>query len=104
MTDILPPEACQSMAQLRDQIDRIDRDLLDLLAQRATYVDRAIVLKQNEGLPARTTGRVAEVIAKVRDGAASRDLDPELVERLWTELIEWAILHEARFLEPTSGK
>ncbi len=92
------------MAELREQIDRIDRGLLDLLGQRAGYIDRAIVLKQIEGLPARTTGRVAEVIAKVRDGAASCGLDPDLVERLWTELIEWAILHEARFLEPPSGK
>lgn len=104
MTDIRPPEACRTMAQLRDQIDRIDRDLLDLLSQRATYIDRAIVLKQKEGLPARTTSRVAEVIAKVRDGAASRGLDPDLIERLWTELIDWAILHEAPFLDPTSEK
>lgn len=98
MTDIRTPEACRTMAELREHIDRIDRDLLDLLSKRAACIDRAIVLKQKEGLPARTTGRVAEVIAKVRDGAMSRGLDPDLVERLWTELIEWAIRHESRFL------
>lgn len=95
---ILPPDACESMAALRGQIDRIDRALLDLLATRARYIDRAIVLKARENLPARTTGRVAEVIAHVRDGAIQRDLDPDLVERIWTEMIEWAIAHEARTL------
>lgn len=82
------------MAALRGQIDRIDRALLDLLAERVRYIDRAIVLKPRENLPARTTNRVAEVLANVRDGAAQRDLDPELVERIWTILIEAAITHE----------
>ncbi len=91
---ILSPEHCDTMADLRGQIDRIDRALLDLLAERARYIDRAIVLKPRENLPARTTGRVAEVITNVRLGATERGLDPELVERIWTELIEAAIIHE----------
>jgi isochorismate pyruvate lyase len=95
---ILPPAACETMAALRGQIDRIDRELLDLMAERARYIDRAVILKARESLPARTTGRVAEVIAHVRDGAIQRDLDPDLVERIWTEMIEWAIAHEARAL------
>ncbi|HMO06863.1 MAG TPA: chorismate mutase [Paracoccaceae bacterium] len=93
---ILPPDACENMAALRDQIDWIDRALLDLLAERSRYIDRAIVLKPRENLPARTTGRVAEVIANVRHGAAERGLDPDLAERIWTELIEAAIAHEAK--------
>jgi isochorismate pyruvate lyase len=94
----LPPEQCDNMAALRGQIDRIDRALLDLLAERARYIDRAIVLKPRENLPARTTGRVAEVIANVREGAASRGLDPDLVERIWSTVIEAAIAHEAKTL------
>jgi isochorismate pyruvate lyase len=93
---ILPPEHCETIADLRGQIDRIDRALLDLLAERARYIDRAIVLKPRENRPARTTDRVAQVIANVRDGATQRHLDPELVERVWTNLIEAAIAHEAK--------
>jgi isochorismate pyruvate lyase len=97
---IIAPEACETMAALRDQIDRIDRDLLDLFAERAGYIDRAIVLKQRDNIPARTTGRVAEVISNVREGARHRGLDPDLMERIWTELIEAAIAHEAKALNP----
>ena len=96
---ILSPEQCETMADLRGQIDRIDQALLDLLADRARYIDRAIVLKPRENLPARTTDRVAQVIANVRDGAIKRDLDPELVERIWSNLIENAIAHETKAFE-----
>lgn len=105
MTAPLPPEACTTMAELRAQIDRIDLALLDLLAERMGYIDRAIELKPAENMPARTVARVAEVKANVRAGAAARGLDPDLTERLWTELIEAAIAHEARVLGdgPSSG-
>jgi len=95
---IIAPDACDTMAALRDQIDRIDRELLELLAERAGYIDRAIVLKRRDNIPARTTGRVAEVIANVREGANRRGLDPDLIERIWTELIEAAIEHETKAL------
>ncbi len=94
----LSPEHCDTMADLRGQIDRIDRALLDLLAERARYIDRAVVLKPRENLPARTTDRVAQVIANVRKGAEDRKLDPDQIERIWTDLIETAIAHEAKAL------
>ena len=56
------------------------------------------MLKTRENLPARTTDRVSEVIAHVRTGATQRGLDPDLAERVWTELIEWAIAHESKVL------
>ncbi|MFN3847443.1 MAG: chorismate mutase [Paracoccaceae bacterium] len=90
---ILPPEHCDTMADLRGQIDRIDRALLDLLAERARYIDSAIVLKPRDNLPARTTDRVAQVIATVCKGAEDRK-----IERIWTDLIQTAIAHEAKML------
>jgi isochorismate pyruvate lyase len=97
---IIAPEACATMAALRDQIDRIDRDLLDLFCERAGYIDRAIVLKRRDNISARTTDRVAQVIANIREGARLRGLDPDLMERIWTELIEAAIAREANTLYP----
>ena len=82
------------MADLRVQIDAIDENLIRLLALRSGYIDRAVDLKTIEGLPARTTNRVAEVIAKVRTLAADHALDPDLAETLWTSLIEWGIERE----------
>lgn len=98
MDDLLPPEACKSMAELRVQIDAIDIELITLLANRSGYIDRAVDLKKIEGLPARTTDRVAEVLNKVSATATQNGLDPDLARKLWGDLIEWSIQREIREL------
>ncbi|WP_187430343.1 Isochorismate pyruvate lyase [Roseobacter fucihabitans] len=98
MTDLMPPKDCASMADLRRQIDLIDTMLLDLLATRSQYIDRAIDLKRIEGLPARIVERVAEVLQNVTSKAAHIGLDEKLAETLWSELIEWSIERESKHL------
>jgi isochorismate pyruvate lyase len=93
------PANCASMAELRLEIDRIDRHLIGLLSQRSGYIDRAVDLKRVEGLPARTVDRVEEVLQNVRTLASEQGLDQKLVEALWRHLIEWSILKESLQLE-----
>ncbi len=88
------------MADLRKQIDAIDVDLITLQVTRSRCIDRAVDLKRAEGLPARTTDRVAEVLANVRATASEIGLDPDLAASLWSELIEWSIQREIRELGP----
>ena len=98
-----PPEDCADMAELRAQIDVLDARLVALLAQRAGYIDRAVVLKAPSGLPARIPARVEEVVARVRARAEAEGLDPALVETLWRALIEWSIAREEKTLGPDGG-
>ena len=95
-----PPADCASMAELRDQIDAIDAALVALFAQRAPYIDRAVELKQVEGLPANTTDRVAQVAALARRRAEAAGLDPDFAETMWRTMMDWFIAHE----EKTLGK
>ncbi|WP_424929984.1 chorismate mutase [Amaricoccus tamworthensis] len=92
--DLRPPEACTSMAELRKEIDALDESLVKMLALRSTYIDRAIELKPDEGIPARANDRVEEVVRRVRAAADRNGLDPALVETLWRDLIEWSIARE----------
>lgn len=98
MNTLSPPERCQSMAELRVQIDAIDIELITLMATRSRYIDRAVDLKRIEGLPARTVDRVAEVLDKVSATASEKGLDPDLARKLWAELIEWSIQQEIKEL------
>lgn len=91
---MIPPADCRTMDDLRRQIDQLDADLVARLAARARYIDRAAELKPISGLPARIGPRIEEVIGNVRARAEEEALDPELVERLWRELIEWSIARE----------
>ena len=40
------PEECANMEDVRTEIDRLDRSLVDLLAERWGYVDRAWFFKR----------------------------------------------------------
>ena len=83
-----------TMAELRLEIDRLDAELVDLLAQRTAMIDRAIELKPGEGLPARIQSRVEDVVAKVRARAVAVGLPPELAEKVWREMMEFFIARE----------
>lgn len=97
------PEDCHSLAQLRALIDRIDRDLVRLLALRQSCIDRAAVLKLTEGLPARIPSRVEEVVERVREAAEQEGFDPDLGEVLWRRLIDWSIEREEAELARLDG-
>ncbi|MEI2687623.1 MAG: chorismate mutase [Cypionkella sp.] len=93
-----PPAECHSMQELRVQIDLLDAQIVAGFAARAGYIDRAVVLKQSERLPARIDERVEEVVERVKAKARDAGLDPALMEDLWRRLIEWSIAREEKIL------
>ena len=84
---------CNSMEEVRTEIDRIDTALVDLICERFAYVDRAWQLKQSPA-EARVPWRIQQVIDKVRIRAAENNLPPELAEALWRQMIGWFIQYE----------
>ncbi len=88
------PADCTSMAELRVEIDRLDAELVALFAQRTGFIDRAVEIKAEAGLPARIDSRVEEVVANVRRHAVARGLPPDKIEKLWRKLIDWSIERE----------
>jgi isochorismate pyruvate lyase len=92
------PQDCQSMGEVRAEIDRLDNALVDLVAERFSYVDRAWQLKNN---PAEATvpWRIQQVIDKVRERAGEKGLPPELVEAIWRQMIGWFIQYEEQKLQ-----
>lgn len=94
------PAECHNMTELRAEIDRIDQELIALLVERAGYIDRAIELKTEAGLPARIETRVDEVLGNVRSLAVTGGLDPDLSQALWSRIIDWSIAREERVLRP----
>ncbi|MFT3986909.1 chorismate mutase [Aestuariivirga sp.] len=87
-----------SMADIRREIDRIDEQLIKLLAERQRCVEAAIVVKKRENIPARVPERFDRVIDNVRVLARAHKVDPAMVEAMWTEMVEWFIAHEERTL------
>ncbi|GAA6208136.1 chorismate mutase [Cognatishimia sp. WU-CL00825] len=98
MTATRRPENCHDMTAVRHGIDAVDQELVTLLVQRAGFIDRALELKKGNGWPARIPDRVEEVVENVRAEAARQGLDPNLVDCLWRQLIEWSIDREEQGL------
>jgi isochorismate pyruvate lyase len=88
------PKDCTDMGQVRTEIDRIDRALVDLVAERFGYVERAWQIKLANKEGASVPWRNQEVIDKVRARAGEQGLPPDLVEALWRQMIGWFIQYE----------
>ena len=84
----------KNISELREVIDRIDRDLVALIAERVRCLDLVIAVKLRDGLPAAIPERVEEVVAHVRAEAKAAGVPPDLAEMLWRSLIGWSIDYE----------
>lgn len=84
---------CENMNDVRAEIDRVDLALVDLLAERWSYVDRAWVFKRSPE-EASVPWRNREVIEKVRERAQTSGMPPEMAEALWRMIIGWGIQYE----------
>jgi isochorismate pyruvate lyase len=91
-------QKCNSMEEVRTEIDRIDAALVDLIGERFDFVDRAWQLKQSPA-EARVPWRIQQVIDRVRARAAEKGLPPELAEALWRQMIGWFIQYEEEKLQ-----
>ncbi|HEY8246137.1 MAG TPA: chorismate mutase [Hyphomicrobium sp.] len=101
------PQECSDMAEVRAEIDRIDAALVDLIAERFGFVDRAWQLKTGPG-EAHVPWRIQQVIDKVKERAKEKGLPPELTEALWRQMIGWFVQYEEeklrRQLEDHGGR
>lgn len=98
MTELTKPNDCKSMEELRHQIDELDIKIVELLAIRSQFIDRATDLKSINGMPARIPDRIESVVSNAREAAQELDLDSDLVEKIWRILIEWSIQREAEII------
>ncbi|MEI9930598.1 MAG: chorismate mutase [Rhizomicrobium sp.] len=78
---------------LRAEIDRLDRKLVALLAERQRYIERAAEIKQDRDV-VRDAARIEDVVAKVLVAARKAGLDAKIAEPVWRMLIERCIAHE----------
>ena len=93
MTNKSPAE-CRDLSDVRVEIDRCDKALVDMIGERFGYVERAWQIKLEEKQEANVPWRNQQVIDKVRTRAEGRGLPPDLAEALWRQMIGWFIQYE----------
>ncbi|MGL4602343.1 MAG: chorismate mutase, partial [Plesiomonas sp.] len=68
------------LALLRDHIDAVDREMLDLLTRRLALVKQVGEVKSRHGLPIYVPEREASMLAARRAEAQALGIPPDLIE------------------------
>ena len=76
----------QSLGEVRADIDRLDRGIVRLMAERGAFVRQAARFKASRA-EVEAPGRVEQVAAKVRALAADAGLEPQVAEAAYRAMI-----------------
>ena len=87
------PDQCQSMAEVREGVDSVDAEMVELLARRFGYMRAAARIKTDRAT-VRDEDRKAQVISAVKDAARAGAVPEPLVAALWEMLVESSIAYE----------
>ncbi len=83
------------LKEIRQEIDKIDDEIIGLLSKRAELVTMAGKLKKNEQ-GVRDPKRVEQVINKVKSKAAEAGLDPYIAEQIYKAIISCFVAKELK--------
>lgn len=78
--------SCNSLNEVRDNIDKVDRKIVALLAQRGALVTQAASFKKTTD-EVKAPNRVEQVIAKVTALAQEQGANPAVVESVYRAMI-----------------
>jgi chorismate mutase len=77
-----------SLDELREEIETIDRELVELIAQRTYVADTIARVKDEQGLPTTDESQEQRVMERAGDNAQQFDVDANLVKAIFRLLIE----------------
>jgi len=96
------PDECRTIEEVRSEIDRIDRAIIETIAQRRAYVHAVMRFKRNED-DVHAHERQRQMLAVRRAWAEEHELSPELVEKLFRSMVDHFIAEELALLQVRNG-
>lgn len=87
------PLPCPEMGKIREDIDSLDKDILQLLKKRLNLIERAALVKLERN-QVRDKARIDEVIALIRREAQKANYPEDMAEVIWKNIIELSIDYE----------
>ena len=88
-----PLKQCQNMSEVREEIDRVDREIVPLLLERLEYIKQAGHIKQDRDT-VRDEWRIEDVVSKAKATARAIGGNTGYIDDIYRHLIEWSIAHE----------
>ncbi|GAB5389258.1 MAG: chorismate mutase [Alphaproteobacteria bacterium] len=94
---------CTTMAELRSEIDALDRELVRLIRQRQDCMEQAARIKGNRDLII-DEDRIEDVVTKVLAESAKVGLSAQIAEPVWRKMIDRCIAHEFDAFDAMQGE
>lgn len=92
------PLECNSIDEVRSEIDNIDREIIRLLSARFGYVREVVKYKDSTSTAIEATGRRQEVMQTRRQWAEAAGLCPNVVEDIYDRLVQYFIEEEKKLI------
>ena len=89
------PDQCESLVDIRAEIDRLDRQVVALLGQRFAYVKAASKFKTSE-TTVRASERLQAMLKRRRIWAEEEGLDADVIEKMYQDLVNHFIAEEMK--------
>ncbi len=77
-----------NLEQLRDEIEAIDRQIVELIAERTYVADSIAKVKTEQGVPTTVESQEQRVMDRAGENASRFDVDANLVKAVFRLLIE----------------
>ncbi|NJN85832.1 MAG: isochorismate lyase [Leptolyngbyaceae cyanobacterium SL_7_1] len=87
------PNDCETMTEIRSEIDQLDRQVIALLGQRFAYVKAASKFKTSE-TSVKAPERFQAMLQQRRVWAQEEGLNPDVIEKLYQDLVNYFIEEE----------
>lgn len=100
---IKEPQECKSISEIRDGIDVIDKQLIELIGKRFQYVKEIVKFKSNKA-DVEAKPRYDEVLQVRRQWAIDHGLNPDVVETIYKTLIQYFIDEQMKMLHKQQNK
>lgn len=92
------PHECTNITEVRNEIDNIDFDIINLLSKRFGYVREVVKYKEKTNSGIEATDRRNAVIASRRKWAEENGLNPDVIESIYNTLIDYFIVEEKKIM------
>lgn len=84
---------------MREEIDRIDSEILSLLARRQAQVEHVVALKKAHDMPVYHPAREEDLISRLRAQAGRAGVDPDFMEDLYRVILRQSRIKQTRKME-----
>jgi isochorismate pyruvate lyase len=91
-----------SIQDIRDEIDKIDLKIIDLISERKDLVDEVVKLKKKDQIVDQE--RINFILNKLNNEAKKRGIPEHLIEKIWSIMIKTFIEYETKVYDSVHRK